>query len=70
MGVYWDNSSKGSRKGGCYEKARFHNKWRAEITVNNVRIRLGRFTSKLDAEREVELAKIKYGKYKQKNENR
>lgn len=63
MGVYWDTSSKGDAKGGVYGKARRHAAWRAEITVNNVRIRLGRFKIKSDAENAVELAKLKYKGY-------
>ena len=60
MGVYWDNSTKGSKKGGVYETIRRHNKWRAEIMVNRVKIRLGRFTDKEDAIRAYELAKAQY----------
>ena len=58
MGVYWDNSTKGSVKGGVYEKQKRHNSWRAEITVNRVRYRLGRFKHKADAERALEVARL------------
>lgn len=60
MGVYWDNSSRGSHKGGVYEKAKRHNKWRAEIMVNRKMIRLGRFENKEEAIRAYDLAVFKY----------
>lgn len=60
MGVYFDTSSKGDAKGGVYGKSRRHSTWRAEIQVNKVRIRLGRFKQKSEAENAYELAKLKY----------
>ena len=60
MGIYWDNSTKGSRKGGVYESQRRHNCWRVEIMVNRKRIRLGRFKVRSDAERVLEIAKQQY----------
>lgn len=70
MGVYWDNSSKGSKKGGVCEKTKYHNKWRVEIYVDGKRIRIGRFSCKDEAEKQFELAMLKHGRTPRKSKSK
>lgn len=62
MAVYFDTSIKGHPKGGVYARQKRHNCWRAEIQINGVRIRLGRFVHEEDARKAYNLAKLQYGR--------